>query len=123
MDNGEIPEPFAFEVRTYGHSPSGYVVNERIAIDGEFPDWFPRFVTTVVHSIQVKQRHPTTGQVVLQEHQKAAPNVPIPGEDIFEAMVALPAIVKQTSERLHAEMMAKLTGKTLIMPGDPGFRR
>lgn len=120
MDNGELhltknpePEPFAFEVRTYGHSPSGYTVTERAAISGELPDWFPRFVTNVIHTIHAGDK----------QYQKSAANVPVPGNDIYEAMAALPTIVKTISEQLHREMMAKLTGKTLVLPGDPGFRR
>lgn len=118
MDNGALkltpdPEPFAFEVRNYGHSPSGYVVTERVPLEGALPDWFPRFVTSVIHRIQAGEK----------AYEKAAQNVPVPGGDIHEVMAALPGIVKTTSEQLHREMMAKLTGKTLVLPGDPGFRR
>ena len=112
LDGVAMPEPFAFEVRTYGHSPSGYLITERIPLLGELPVGFPRFITNVLQRIQAGGK----------QYEKGAQNVPVPGDDILEAMVNLVGVVDATSRRLHQEMMAKITGKQLVRPGDPGFR-
>ena len=57
-----------------------------------------------------------------KQYEKAAQNVPVPGDDILEAMINLVGVVEATSQELHRQMMTKLTGKTLVLPGDPGFR-
>lgn len=109
-------DPVIVEVRSYSQHPSGLSLAERRPVDDgdELPDWVPRYSTTVIHRIEERSG---------KTYQKVREGVRVPALNLRDAFLKLPGIVDAVSKELHAEMVAEITRKTLILPGDPRFRK
>lgn len=97
-------ERFIFTTRVLTDESNQAQLLEIIPVQGDPPIDFKRFILEVTVKV-AKQRHPQTGEEMVQT---AARKVPVDAETIIEAFEALPDLAAETAKSIREEYRRKL---------------